>query len=260
MSGSLRGARILVTRPVHQADKLCRLIEAHEGIPVRFPTLAIKALDSAPTATIWTEKLSKSQLTIFTSVNAVNFALAAIGGKIRPFVAPQVAAIGQATASALRTAGVPVKIEPKSGFDSESLLMLPELQDLAGKQVILIKGKGGREKLAEVLAERGARVEQWEVYQRALPVGDNSQVRTLLNNGQLDMVVSTSGESLENLITMLGEDALSGLTAIPLVVVSDRVGEIANQIGFTRVAVAGNPSDQAILDATITIINEDQRG
>ena len=260
MTASLHGARILVTRPAHQAQNLCRLIEEHQGIAVRFPTIEIEALTENSSATISLDKLSNQSLIIFTSANAVNFALAAIGGKIRQFAATPIAAIGKATAQALEAAGIDVEIVPESGFDSEALLAMPPLKEVNGKNILIVRGQGGREELAKTLSARGAKVDYLEVYKRVMPECDNSTVCRLLETNKLDVIVSTSGESLENLLIMAGLDFKKRLLVIPLVVVSGRIRLLAEKLGFMRIVVAEDPSDAAILSAIMMIINEDRRG
>lgn len=69
MTASLSGVRVLVTRPAHQADALCRLIEAEGGTAIRLPLLTIEPRANLAEA----QKLLAAghDLWIFTSVNAV---------------------------------------------------------------------------------------------------------------------------------------------------------------------------------------------
>ena len=83
-----------------------------------------------------------------------------------------VAAIGDATAEALRNSGFPAVISPPVRHDSEGLLEMPELQSVRDKSIVVFRGEGGREKLKEALEERGARVTYAECYRRVRPQAD----------------------------------------------------------------------------------------
>lgn len=263
MNNALQGVHVLVTRPTHQAENLCQLIEQQGGIAVRFPTLEVVGINPKPDnqpdnlsiATNPLPKLSNLHWLLFISANAVNFALKANGGKIAQLKAMQIAAVGQATAKALQKAGLQVNVLPKAGFDSDALLAMPELQQVNGQNILIVRGLGGREELANVLRSRGANVDYWEVYQRIIPDVDNAEVVSLLEQNKLDVIVITSCEALQNLLTMLGTAYTRPLTTVSLVVISDRIKRLAVEMGFTRVAVTEYPSDSAILDAVCVVIN-----
>lgn len=249
----LKGARVLVTRPAHQAKKLCRLLAECGGAPIRLPTLEIVATnDCRPIRAVLTPP-GRFQWLVFISVNAVNFALKANSGKIEMFEPTRIAAIGRATAQALEMAGLPVDLKPLDGFDSEALLLQLPLQQ--GQRCLIVRGEGGREELADGLRKQGADVEYLEVYKRIMPNIDTAPVISLLTDKRLDCITMTSGQALQNLMTMLGEGHHQALFAIPLAVVSDRIKSMAEHMGFKRIAVADNPSDTAILETVTTLIN-----
>ncbi len=263
MINAFNGAHILVTRPEHQAENLCWLIERHGGIAIRFPTIKIVGIDVVsdnlsagsqhPTHPL--TRLSDYHWLIFTSVNAVNFALQAIGGKIAQFTAARRAAIGQATAKQLESCGLTADLTPVSGFDSEALLAMPELQNVRGKQILIVRGQDGREELAATLKQRGAQVEYWEVYRRIMPDIDCSDMKRLLDDNKINAILITSTESLQNLVVMLGEADKCRLVKLPLIVVSDRILRFAEGLGFKRISTADGPSDEAMLNKAIAVLN-----
>jgi uroporphyrinogen-III synthase len=261
----LHGAHVLVTRPAHQAEKLCQLIQEQGGTAVRFPTLeivglinsSVNASDKISSATYPIQPLSEYQWLIFTSTNAVNFALKANGGKIGGFKSTSIASIGKATAKTLQTAGIEVNLLPTAGFDSEALLAMPEMQAVGDANILIVKGQGGREELANVLRQRGAYVSYWEVYKRVRPDVDCSELMKLIDHDKLDVIIITSSESLQNLVDMLGNKYNKKLVTTALVVVSQRIERFAADIGFTRISVAECPSDEAILETAIAVYNGD---
>ncbi|MGZ4954316.1 MAG: uroporphyrinogen-III synthase [Methylobacter sp.] len=252
MSEALNGIRVLVTRPEHQAENLSRLIEQRGGISVRFPTLDIVSRDAAEEIKNTLANLDSFQWVIFISANAVNFALKANSGKIPRTKFVRFAAVGQSTAQAMRMAGLAVDLVPENGYNSETLLAIPQLQEVEKQRFLIVRGEGGREQLATTLRSRGAEVNYLEVYKRIIPRIDSSPVVELLAQHSLDVITVTSAEALQNLNLMLGENNKL-LSLIPLVVVSDRIRCIAADMGFNRITVTDSPIDTAILETVIKV-------
>jgi uroporphyrinogen-III synthase len=252
----LQGLRILVTRPAAQAVKLCNLIEQQGGEAFRFPTLAIVGLQ--PEAAMLQAAIDSNWL-IFTSTNAVDFAITAFGGKM-PYLKARIAAVGQSTADALRRSGLQVDCVPQTEFSTEGLLAEALFQDVSQQTCVIVRGVGGRERLAETLVERGANTVYLEVYKRCLPDADSTELTKCIAAGQLDAVTVTSAEALHNLLAMLDKEAGATLRNLPLVVVSDRIGQIAGQLGFRQVAVSRQPVDSAILETLTTLFNGENSG
>lgn len=249
----MNGACVLVTRPEHQAENLSRLIEQRGGIAVRFPTLEIVSRDDDRIKSTLAN-LDGFQWVVFISANAVNFALKANSGKIPRTKSVRFAAVGQATAQAMKMAGLPVDLVPEYGYNSEALLEMPQLQQVEGQNCLIVRGEGGREQLATTLRSRGAEVDYLEVYKRIIPRMDSSPVVELLAQHRLDVITVTSAEALQNLSLMLGEKNNKLLSLIPLVVVSDRIRCLAADMGFNRITVTDSPIDTAILETVITCV------
>lgn len=253
MTQLLNGKRILVTRPQQQALNLVQLIEQHGGQACGFPTLEIVPIvNTAVNEQL--ENLKSYQWLIFISANAVNFAVAAINGKIGHLTQAKLAAVGKATAKALQEAGLTVDLVPETGFNSEALLEMPALEKVQKQRILIVRGVGGRETLAEQLKKRGAIVDYWEVYRRQRPEIDAMPVLKLLKRQQIDWLTITSSEALQNLITMLDMHK-SLLFNVPLVVISERIKQIAESIGFKKIVVSSSPDDAAILNTMIMLIN-----
>ena len=257
MIHDLRGAAILVTRPEAQAETLCQLIETHGGEAVRFPTLSIEA--HQPAADQLQQALDSDWL-IFTSKNAVDFALQAFDGKMPRSHGPAIAAVGGGTAECLRQGGLKVDCVPASEFNSEGLLAEALMHDVNGKRSVIVRGVGGREKLAETLRARGAKVAYLEVYRRSRPTVDNHALLERLRQNQLTMTTITSEEALHNLLRMLDDSANAILRTLPLVVVSDRTRQTAETLGFKTIAVSHQASDAAILETLKMLLSGEYSG
>jgi uroporphyrinogen-III synthase len=231
MSLPLSGVGVLVTRPAGQAAALMRRLKGLGGEPLHFPALAIFPLRSeALLATL--ASLDAFDLAVFVSPTAVERGLAAFN---QPWPTQLPAAgVGGGTARALKAAGISHILQPKDGADSEHLLALPELQQLAGKRVLIVRGEGGRELLADTLATRGAEVHHAVCYRRGCPEDDPTPLRVALAGGQLRAVTAMSSETLDHLRTLAG-DKLETLLALPLFVPHARIADHARHLGFRNV-------------------------
>jgi len=247
----LSGLGVLVTRPAAQAERLCALIEAAGGRAIRFPTVEIRPASESE----WLRwRLAEPwDLLVFVSRNAVEHAQPLFPGAQLP-PEPRLAAVGRATAEALTAAGRPADLVPRGRFDSEALLALPELSDVRGRRVLILRGDGGRALLGETLAARGAEVVYAEVYRRVLP---RLPVAGLLERWREEIAVATatSDEVLQNLLKLIGAAGQARLLATPLVVVSERTKVLAQDLGFARVGVAERADDEAILAACCDAIS-----
>jgi uroporphyrinogen-III synthase len=241
----LGGKGVLVTRPAGQAAGLCRLVAEAGGRAICFPTIAIQPPRNPDAARrLFGESWD---LMIFISQNAVECALSLLAERRLP-AGPRLAAIGRATAQALARAGRGPDLVPPHRFDSECLLAMPELTELTGKRVLIVRGEGGRALLGDTLRQRGATLAYAEVYRRALPDGDSAHLVGRWRR-EVHLVTVTSDEILLNLCELVGEQGRELLLATPLVVVSERTAQTAGLLGFTRIEVAENAADEAMLAA-----------
>lgn len=244
----LHGCTVVVTRPVHQAGNLCQLIEAAGGQVILFPVLAIAAPQDPQAVLSVLQRLAQFDLAVFISPNAVDYGLnyaAQVGGLPAQL---QIAAVGAGTARALQAAGHPPTLVPEHDFNSEALLALTELQQVAGKKVVIFRGEGGREHLADTLRSRGAQVEYVQVYRREKPPVDRAVLLDAWARNGINAIVVTSNESLQNLFDLVGSEGQTYLRDTQLVLVSQRAVELARRLGVRRAPlVAECAGDDAIV-------------
>ena len=250
MNNSLRNTNILVTRPAHQAKGLCELIESHQGTPILFPCIEIIPISDQKSVRTEIQSLHQSDLVIFTSPNSVLFSKNLIDASLAQQLT--IIAIGPGTKKELEAAGFTVHHIPEKSFNSEGLLALDVTQNIKDKHITIVRGKGGRELLAKTLSERGAILNHVIVYERIKPNIDPSHIINQLQNRQIDIIIATSNEGLNNLVELIGPKAQTQLQRTPLLVVSQRLLQQVEELGFTQTpTLAENASDEKILAALI---------
>ncbi|MFL6647748.1 MAG: uroporphyrinogen-III synthase [Sulfurifustaceae bacterium] len=246
----LVGIGVLVTRPAHQADRLVGLIEQAGGTAIRFPTIEIGPPRHPEQLRDALTRLSDFDLAVFVSPNAVEQTFRRLEAEGHRWPSDiTVACVGRASARALERFGIH-PLAPERRYDSEALLALPALQQVAGRRVVIFRGDGGRELLAETLAERGATVTYVECYRRVRPAADATPVLRAWRDGKVHVVSVTSTEGLHNLYDMLAEPGRRLLLGTPMIVLSEAQAAECRKLGFVHPArVVTEASDEAILEA-----------
>lgn len=241
---------VLVTRPEGQGAQLCARLR-EDGWPVaQLPLMTLEMIEPLPASQRQLVlDLDLYQHVIFVSANAVRFGMAVIDN-YWPQLPMGVSwyAVGDSTAQALLAHGVHADT-PGRDMTSEGLLRLPGLSDLRNERVLLVKGEGGRNLLAETLTRRGARVDALRCYRRGPPEWRTETLLQTLEQHQIGVLLVSSGEGLANLLALPGLAESSKLETMTLVLPSARVAQAAAEAGLRHCVVAENASDQAMVEA-----------
>lgn len=277
-----RSFTAVLTRPAGQSAALAARL-ARDGMDVfEFPLIEIAPVEDPLPLRDALATLERYALVVFVSPNAIDHGLAELSLPW-PKAVPA-AAIGPGSVAALARHGLaPPAIEvicpagadagevrvkgagngngddaASQRFDSESLWAALEARfgegGLAAKDVLIVRGDGGREWLAERLREAGANVQAVAAYRRRVPQASPdawSRARALLAGVPHAWLV-TSSEGLRNLETMaraqLSAAEFSALRHAPLVAPHPRIAETARALGFDRITQSG-PGDERIAAA-----------
>ena len=232
----LAGRSLVVMRPREQAESLCARIEAAGGHALRFPVIAVgPALDPAPLQAI-VGRLDEFDLAFFVSPNAVDHAMRAILPQRAWPARLRVATVGKGSQRVMHGWGFAEVIAPQDGFDSEAVIALPEFaaEAVRGRKVLIFRGDGGRELLADTLRERGASVEYVTCYRRYCPEAEPQLLLGPAARGELDGLLLTSSEGVRNLECMLGAEGLVALRAVTVFATHPRIVAQARAAGFER--------------------------
>ena len=244
--------RVLVTRPAAQAAEWVADLRASGLDAVSLPLIAIAPVDDlAPLRAAW-QTLPQQHLAVFVSPNAAqHFFAARPPGQTWP-VTTLAASPGPGTTQALVALGVPVSqvIEPAADaaqFDSEALwqqLMLHRWQDA---DVLIVRGDGGRDWLADTLREHGARIAHLAAYRRAAPrldADERTALRAALASPQTHLWFFSSSEAIANLQTLVPPG--TGWAGARAIGTHPRIVATARQCGFADV-VESRPALAAVV-------------
>jgi len=213
-----------------------------------FPTLKIEALKGSPLK-------ERYDAVIFISANAVEYGLEALSSLDHRH--DKIFAVGAATAKKLNDYGFKVDAFPQTKASSESLLAMPEVSELSDKDILIFRGKGGRETLREGLGKNNI-VEYIEVYERTqckIVAFHQTSLTQFLQSDQ-GVITITSVENLSTLMAMVEKidvGALESIKQYPLAVLSERIKTYAQSVGFNKIEVAPQTNDEGLIQAIKSI-------
>lgn len=223
---SLTGRRILVTRSAHQAGKLSDGLRILGAEPVEVPVLEIRPPEDFAAFDAALRGLPSYDWLIFTSANTVQALAeraAALGLDLSLPPQARIAAIGTATAEAVRKIGLPVGFVPKN-YVAESLIE-EFSEEWTGKQVLLARAAVARDVIPQTLRAAGAVVDVVDAYRNVLPDEAPERLRSALAGG-IDAATFTSSSS----VTHLAEAAAQAGIAFPLAgVMAVSIGPITSK-------------------------------
>lgn len=243
-------ATLIVTRPRQQCAAWLARLHALGAAAVALPLIEIEpARDAAPVQAAWAA-LALVDLAVFVSPNAVEqfFARAQDTARWPPHTLA--ACVGPGSATALAAHGVPANliVQPAvdaASLDSEHLWQeLSPRRDWRGARVLLLRGDGGREWLAQRLAEAGATVDAVTVYHRTGPQWSEAE-QGILAAAQAEPLRFVWLFSSAEAVGHLQGWRLEGQRAIAT---HPRIADAARAAGFSPVVLA-RPAPEAVTQA-----------
>jgi uroporphyrinogen-III synthase len=244
---SLPGWTVVSLRPRGQHAGLRAAAARHGARTLALSPFAIEPRADAATRAALKQALLADDV-LYTSPNAV-----AAAGALRTLKArrgQRVLAVGSGTRRALRRHGVAADAPPR--MDSEGLLAMPQLADVAGRRIGLVTGAGGRDRLAPALRQRDAQVLRVDVYARVplgLPPRQVEALAGVLATPRQVLLTVSSGEALQQVLDGLPGALRKPFARIAVVAASARLAEVARAAGFRRIAIAADARPAALLRA-----------
>lgn len=244
--------RLLLTRPTEDCAALAQTLAAQRIASHCMPLLAIETLDETPEQRSTFAELQRYCAVIVVSKPAARIGLQRLAQHGAPTPDLPWFSVGAATAALLAEQGLCVHF-PDSGDDSEALLALPALQQTIAAtstpRVLILRGEGGRELLAERLRGQGVTVDYLPLYRRVLPHYAPGELSRQVRAERLNGLVVSSGQGFEHLLQLAGDD-WPALARLPLFVPSPRVAEQAHAAG-AQIVVDCRGASAAALQAAL---------
>jgi uroporphyrinogen-III synthase len=186
---------------------------------------------------------------IFISVAAVEYAEKLL--PIAQWPHHSVIAVGSATQKALQQ----LHIDPlvPTQHDSEGLLALAHLQDIIDRNIIIVRGDGGRELLAQQLMLRGANVQYLESYQRIWRKF-SSNIISHWRQKNINCILVTSNALLQSIVHLIDNSEGYWKNDCLWIVASGRIADNAKTLGIKNIINAEGASDKIMAQVLSTVM------
>ena len=250
----LAGRRIVITRPKEQAGQLRRLLEEAGGEVLEVPTIRIDPPESWGPLDQALGHLDEFQWLIFTSVNGVESfrqRLATNGVDPGALARRRVAAIGPATAEALKELGISPEVVPDE-YRAEGLLERLRAHIRPGDRVLLPRAAETRDLLVKELGRLGAEVVEVPAYCTVAVREGAPVLRRALESGSVDVVTFTSSSTVRHLVAMFGpREAAALLRATAVACIGPVTAATAAELGLATRIIPAEYTIPALVRAII---------
>ncbi|MDG2940700.1 uroporphyrinogen-III synthase [Exercitatus varius] len=226
---------VLVTRPDTRGEQLTEALNKAGVAALHMPLFRISAgreLNELPNKLT---QLKAGDFVFAVSPNAVEFAAETLrntGFRWRQDLT--YFAVGQSSAEYFCEQSEQAVHYPYAHENSEGLLALPQMRQLTGKTVLILRGNGGRELFPAQAAIRGAQVEIVECYQRVPVEYDPIEQTNLCQRSGINTIIATSDDILTRLTDFVPAGERDWLTQCRLVTSSWRVAKSAERAGWQK--------------------------
>jgi uroporphyrinogen III methyltransferase / synthase len=200
----LFGKRIIVTRAREQASEFLSALSEMGAECLEFPTIKVIPPESWEGLDRGIGNTETYHWLILTSVNGVKYffdRLETLGRDVRDLKGVKIAAIGPATAEAVKSKGLRIDLIPEE-YRAESVVEAFRKEGIQGKRILLPRALEAREVLPQELLKLGAVVDVVEAYRTVKPEEDREAVMALLRQGDIHMVTFTSSSTVSNFMDM----------------------------------------------------------
>lgn len=192
---------VIVLSEITLIKELTEEIKSASGKITYFPLIEILPLPIVDEYIL--EDVNKIDKIIFQSKNSVRHSQK-VWGSIAKNKNLTCLAVGKFTANEVeKNIGTPC-VYPSNNYSSEGLLSISEMDAVSENNILIIKGKNGRNLIKDELVKRGAVVKTLDVYERKRRSFSISELN--LDKAQVNYIVVLSKSSLDSFLDSLGNE------------------------------------------------------
>jgi porphobilinogen synthase len=208
---------VLVTRPAGEKDPLVAELTSRGYRVIAVPTVTVRPADVA-----WPDLEAFDWVVVTSAAGAAALPELPAG--------PRCAAVGEATARALRERGIEVDVVPAQ---ANGVALAAAIPDVKGKRIALVRASRADPDLPNAMRERGALVDEITAYETVEGPSDSAPaLQQALQEEDVAAVIFASGSAVRGFLK------LGGPTNLPAITIGPRTSVAAREAGFVVAAEA----------------------
>jgi uroporphyrinogen-III synthase len=254
-AGPLAGRRIVVTRATRQSGGLQERLERQGADVLLLPTIEIAPPESYGPLDDALRNVRLFQWLVVTSANAVRVIgerLVEVGLTPAPLGQLRCAAVGRATADALRALGLAVEVVPERAVGDALAASLADR--VRGQRVLLVRAAAARDVVPDALTTAGASVMIVDAYRTVVPADAVGHAHAIFDAEPFpDAVMFTSGSTVTHLLDVLRDAGISFPAQVACVSIGPVTSTALRDAGLRVAAEAEAASLDALVDACVRL-------
>ena len=232
----LNRKRIIITRPSGRSEALAILLRDAGAEVILMPTIKTSVIDDALNG----KKISGYEWVAFTSVTGVEalFELLAKNNRdIREIGNAKIAAIGSATADALKQHGLKVDYVPEV-FDGENLAKgLSEFKENFNEKILMFRALNGTPEISKIFYDNNINFTEIYLYR-------TDYVKISHVPESADIIIFTSASTVRGFA-----ENIKNMRDVQTVCIGRQTAEEAENFGFTKIKTAERATTASIFES-----------
>jgi uroporphyrinogen III methyltransferase/synthase len=244
-SRPLLGKRVFVTRTRTQAGKLSAMLRELGAEALEFPAIKVGPPSSFDDLDAALAALGRFVWIVFGSTNAVDATWSRLRGDARAFAGTRVAAVGPATADALRGRGIEPDLVPPT-FTSASLA---EAIGEGTGAVLIPQAENAPDDLVRTLSDAGWTCVVAPAYRTSTDDASVTEGRRALDDG-IDAVLFTSASTVRSFVDLWGKPPKDVIVCT----IGPQTSAAATELGLSVAAEADPHTIEGLTNALISAV------
>jgi len=246
---SLKGKLIVLTRSTEGSAPWIKYLEERGARVYLFPAIEIAPVALTPKIKNILKNISDFDWVVFTSaagVRALKELTATVKINIPRARAPKIAAIGVATAKAVRAAGYRVAFQPST---PSSAALAFELEPVRDRSILLLRTAIAPHDMHKVLTARGANVTELSIYKTVLRSDPDPKFEKLLARGRIDFLTFASPSAVRGFFKRVPPALRARARTLPAIAIGASVAASLRKAGFKDVRTASEATIEGMMEA-----------